>query len=86
MKLWQAWWLGGALLAMATALLVWGTDAAYGAGSIALGGLANAARVIAYMVWALVVWRCSRNVRRPFWTYTARALLVAGLVASAVLY
>ena len=86
MKLWQAWWLGGALLATATALLVWGADSAYDAGYVALGGLANAARVLAYLVWALAVWRSSRNVRHPFWTYAARAVLVAGLVASAVLY
>jgi hypothetical protein len=37
-------------------------------------------------VWALAVWRCSRSVRQPFWTYAARTLMVAGLVASAVLY
>ena len=86
MRLWRAGWLGGALLAAATALLVWATDSAYDAGYVALGALANAARVLAYMVWALAVWRWSRNVRHPFWTYAARTLLVAGLVASAVLY
>ena len=86
MRLWKAWWIGGALLATGTALLVWAADSAYDAGYVALGGLANAARVLLYIVWALAVWRWSRNVRRPFWTYAARTLLVAGLVASAVLY
>jgi hypothetical protein len=85
-KLWKAWWLGGALLAALTALLVLATERAYSAGNVALGGLANMARVLVYMVWALAAWRCSRNVDHRFWTYAARVLLVTGLVASAVLY
>ena len=78
--------MGGAALAVLTALLVWATDGAYSAGYAALGGLANAARVLLYIVWAVAVWRCSRNVQRRFWTYVARLSLIAGLVASAVLY
>ena len=80
------WWLGGAVLASSSALLVWATDSAYSAGYVALGGLANATRVLVYIMWALAVWRCSRNVQRRFWTYVARFLVIAGLVASAVLY
>jgi hypothetical protein len=86
MKLWQAWWIGGAALAALTALLVWATERAYGGGQIALGGLASLARVVAYAVWFLLVWRCSRNAARPLWTHLARGLAIAGLLASAVLY
>jgi len=85
-KLWKAWWLGGALLAALTAVLIWATERAYGADRIALGGLASVARILLYLTWFQAVWRCSRNVGHPLWTYVARALLLAGLIASAVLY
>ena len=86
MKLWQAWWLGGALLAALTAILIWATDRAYDADHLALGGLASVARILLYLTWFHAVWRCSRNVRRPLWTHAARSLLIAGLLASAMLY
>jgi hypothetical protein len=44
------------------------------------------ARILLYLVWLHMVWRCSRNVEHPLWTYVARAAAVLGLVASAVLY
>jgi hypothetical protein len=86
MKLWQAWWIGGALLVVLTAVLVWATERAYAGGEVALGGLASLARVAIYVVWLLAVWRCSRNTGRPAWTYVARSLAIVGLIASAVLY
>jgi len=48
--------------------------------------LAEVARILAYLVWFHAVWRCSRNVERVLWTCLARAALILGLVASAVLY
>ena len=85
-KLWKAWWLGGALLAALTAGLIWATERAYGGGHEVLGDLASVARILLYLVWLHAVWRCSRNVERALWTPLARAALLAGLVASAVLY
>ena len=85
-KLWKVWWIGGAALAAATAALIWATDRAYDADHLALGGLASVARILLYLAWFHAVWRCSRNVERPLWTYVARSLLIAGLLASAVLY
>ena len=86
MKLWQAWWLGGALLATATALLVWATESAHDAGHATLGTLLDVARILSYLVWFQAVWRSSRNVERRVWTQVARALAIAGLAASALLY
>ena len=85
-RLWQAWWLGGAALAALTAGLVWGTERAYGGGQEVLGDLAGVARILLYLVWLHSVWRCSRNVERRLWTYLARIAAILGLVASAVLY
>jgi hypothetical protein len=86
LRLWQAWWLGGAALAALTAGLVWATERAYGGGQEVLGELATVARVLLYLVWLHVVWRSSRNVARPLWTYVARVAAILGLIASAVLY
>ena len=85
-RLWKVWWIGGALLAGSTALLIWVTEQAYGADQVALGGLASVARILLYLIWCHAVWRCSRNVDRQLWAYMARGLLLAGLIASAVLY
>jgi len=85
-RLWQAWWLGGAALAALTAGLVWAAERAYGVGQLVLGELATAARILLYVVWLHTVWRCSRNVKRPLWTYVARVAALLGLIASAVLY
>jgi len=84
--LWKAWWLGGALVAALTAGLIWATERAYGGGYEALGDLGSVARILLYLIWLHMVWRCSRNVGRALWTYVARGLLVLGLIASAVLY
>ena len=74
------------MLALPTALLVWATDSAYDAGHLVLGAAAAVARILLYLVWFNAVWRCSRNVKRPLWTYLARSLLIAGLLGSAMLY
>jgi hypothetical protein len=86
MKLWQAWWIGGALLVACTALLIWLTEQAYDSGQTVLGNACDVARVLLYVAWFLAVWRNSRNVGRPLWTHLARSLAIAGLVASAILY
>ena len=85
-ELWKVWWIGGALLAALTIALIWATERAYDGGHVALGALAETARILLYLAWFLTVWRCSRNVGRGLWTYVARCLLVLGLIASAVLY
>ena len=52
-----------------------------------LGDLASVARILLYLVWLHAVWRCSRNVEHALWTYArARAPLILGLLANAVLY
>jgi len=74
------------VLAALSAVLIWATERAYGRDHVALGALASVARILLYLIWLHAVWRCSRNVGRPLWTHIARALSVAGLIASAVLY
>ena len=51
-----------------------------------LGDLASVARILLYLIWLQAVWRCSRNVKRPLWTYVARGAGILGLAANAVLY
>jgi hypothetical protein len=41
---------------------------------------------VLYLAWFNAVWRCSRNVEHALWTFVARAALLLGLVATAVLY
>ena len=77
LRLWQAWWLGGAALAALTAGLVWATERAYGGGQVVLGDLASVTRILLYLVWLHAVWRCSRNVERAAMDLSSRALAAA---------
>jgi hypothetical protein len=78
--------LGGAAVAGTSAALIWSAEWAYQAGHPALDALLGVVRIVLYVFWFHAVWRCSRNVGHPFWTYVARAALLAGLAATAVLY
>jgi hypothetical protein len=84
--LWRVWWLWGAAAAALTAALAWGGDRAYYAGYPALEAHLGVARIVVYIAWFLAAWRCSRNVRNRLWTPLARAALLAGLLATALLY
>jgi hypothetical protein len=86
LRLWQAFWIGGAVLAALTAALVWAAERAHGAGQPGLGALLDALRLVAYLFWFHAVWRSSRNVERALWSAAARAAAALGLLASAVLY
>ncbi|MGH8723417.1 MAG: hypothetical protein ACREU1_01050 [Burkholderiales bacterium] len=80
------WWLGGLLLAAASGALIGLAERAYWAGYPALEALAGVARIVLYLFWFHAAWKCSRNVEHAVWTYLARGTLLAGLLATAVLY
>jgi len=84
--LWRVWWLWGTAAALLSAALLWGGEWAYHAGHPALEAFLGVARVVLYVVWFIAAWRCSRNVAHRLWTPLARAALLAGLAATAVLY
>ena len=56
------------------------------AGASVQGDLLDVLRLAVYWAWGWAVWKASRNVQHPFWTYLARAALLLGVVAAAVLY
>jgi hypothetical protein len=84
-RLWRVFWLGGAALAALTALLLWAAERAYASGHPALEALAGVTRIVLYLTWFRAAWRCSRNVTHAAWTPAARAALLLGLAATALL-
>ncbi len=80
------WWLWGPPVAAATGALLWLAERAYWAGYPALEALSGVARIVLYLFWFHAAWKCSRNVEHAVWTYLARSALLAGLLATAVLY
>jgi hypothetical protein len=84
-RLWQVFWLGGAALAVLTGLLLWAAERAYTSGHSALEALADVTRIVLYLVWFKAAWRCSRNVEHAAWSPVARAVLLLGLAATALL-
>jgi hypothetical protein len=83
-KLWKVWWLAGIPLACMTGALVIAAERVRGLGTWAWGwgDACDAMRLLVYLVWFMLAWRCSKNVQIPVWTPLARVVLLSGLLAS----
>lgn len=85
-KLWKVWWLAGILLAWITSALMIAAEhlRSLGAWAWGWGDLCDVARLLVYLAWFRLAWRCSGNVQSVVWTQLARGALAAGLVVSAM--
>jgi hypothetical protein len=85
-RLWKVWWCAGIPLAWITSALVLAADDLRGLGQWAWGwgDACDAARLLVYLAWFRLAWRCSGNVRSAAWTPLARGALSAGLILSAM--
>jgi len=85
-RLWKVWWLAGIPVAWATSALVVAAEHLRGLGAWAWGwgDACDVARLLIYLAWFRLAWRCSSNVESPVWTPLARVVLSAGLVLSAM--
>ena len=83
-KLWQVWWLYGIPVGLVAAAMLVVSESAREAGQAHWGDLLDIARLAVYWFWFRLVWKYSRNVGLRVWTFTARATVVAGLVAMAL--
>ena len=85
-RLWRVWWLGGIPVGCITGVLVLAAERlrATGASAWGWGDACDVARLLVYLAWFLLAWRCSRNVENIAWTPLARGALLAGLVLSAI--
>ena len=85
-KLWKVWWLSGIPVALITGALWLAADRLRDLGTWAWGwgDACDVARLLVYLGWFHIAWRCSRNVQSASWTPLARGALLAGLVLSAM--
>lgn len=83
-KLWKVWWLGGIPVALITGAMMSGAERLRGLGAWAWGwgDACDAARLVLYLAWFMLAWRCSKNVQGRVWTPLTRVALLSGLVAS----
>lgn len=83
-KLWKVWWLAGIPVAWITSALVIGAERVRDLGTWAWGwgDACDAARLLVYLAWFMLAWRCSKNVQGRVWTPLARVALLSGLVVS----
>lgn len=86
-RLWRVWWLLGIPVGLATSALTVGAELMRQAGP-ALGGwadLLDVVRLLVYLGWAQLAWRCSHNVEDWRWTSVSRCVISAGLVLQVML-
>jgi hypothetical protein len=85
-RLWRVWWCLGIPIAWITSALVIAAEdvRSLGAWAWGWGDLCDVARLLVYLVWLRLAWRCSHNVESAAWTPLARGALAAGLFASAM--
>jgi hypothetical protein len=85
-RLWKVWWCAGIPVAWLTSALVILAEHVRNLGPWAWGwgDACDVARLLVYLAWFRLAWRCSGNVHSVAWTPLARGALAAGLVASAM--
>jgi len=85
-RLWKVWWCAGIPVAWAYSALAFAAEDLRDLGTWAWGwgDACDAARLLVYLAWFRLAWRCSRNVQATAWTPLARGALAAGLVATAM--
>jgi len=81
-SLWKVWLAGIPVVCAAAALLVLAEELRL-AGHHASGAFLDVARLLLYLAWFHLAWRCSDNVRSRLWTVLARVAISAGLVLMA---
>jgi hypothetical protein len=84
-RLWKVWWICGVPVAWATSALVVGAEAARMGGHPAAGDGLDVVRLLIYMLWAQLAWRCAHNVETRLWEPMSRFALTAGLVLAVML-
>ncbi len=85
-RLWKVWWCAGIPVGWATGALVLAAEDLRGLGTWAWGwgDACDALRLLVYLAWFRLAWRCAHNVHSAAWTPLARGALSAGLVLSAM--
>jgi hypothetical protein len=84
-RLWKVWWLCGIPVAWATSALVIGAEALRIGGHPAAGDWLDVVRLLIYILWAQLAWRCAHNVETGLWEPMSRFALMAGLVLAVLL-
>jgi hypothetical protein len=78
-SLWSVWWIGGVAITAALAVLARLSDQAWHSGHPQLAVFFEGARLPAYWVWAVGVYRAC-DATLSAWVPLARAGIVAGAV------
>jgi len=83
-SLWKVWWVAGIPVAWTTTALVLVAEELRLAGHHGWGDFSDVLRLLVYLAWCRLAWRCSGNAGSRLWTVLARAALSAGLVLMAI--
>ena len=79
-KLWKIWWLFGLPVGWTTSALTVCAEAFRSAGYGGWAALLDVVKLLLYIFWFQLAWRCSRNVENWVWTPLSRFALSVGLV------
>ena len=83
-KLWVVWWQWGIPLALLANALTLMAEAAREADRFAAGDALDVFKLLLFLAWLRLAWRCSNNTARPHWGALARLALFLGFGLAAL--
>jgi hypothetical protein len=83
-KLWKIWWQWGIPLGMAANVLTVLAEVSREADYPATGDALDILKLLLYVGWFRLAWRCSKNTDHPVWTNLARLAIFLGFGVAAV--
>lgn len=83
-KLWVVWWQWGLPLALLANALTVLAEAAREADRFAAGDALDVLKLLFFLAWLRLAWRCSNNTGHALWAKLARLALFVGFGLAAV--
>ena len=83
-KLWKIWWQWGIPLAVLANGLTLIAEMVREAGHPAVGDAIDIVKLLLFLAWCRLAWRCAKNTDRPIWSKLARLAVLLGFGVAAV--
>lgn len=83
-KLWKIWWQWGIPLAIIANYLTEFAEALRDAEHPAAGDAVDVVKLLLFIAWCRLAWRCAKNTDRPIWGNLTKLAVLLGFGVAAV--